>query len=646
MKRPLVSILIPVYNVEGYLAKCLDSLINQTLTDIEIICVNDGSTDGSAEILEKYKEKDSRIKIVTKENGGLPSARNAGINVAQGKYLGFVDSDDFVEHNMFKRLYEVAEKDKADIVVCGANVLPEDKRASQWLYDCLSPQYTQYTEFDSDILYKRGDVTPFLWRNFVKRELIEKYNLRLDEDIIIGEDKAFQCKLFPRAERITVIPDKLYNYYWCRPDSLMQKQVYANKEKRVVEHSKLVARIASDILNSEVMMKDEAGKREFCEWSIPFIYDDFMYLSHANKCAVAKTVIDAWDAIQAHTYFSDMPDWKRAAFEYIDSYVGEAAVTPKISVVTYVGNDSKYVDAYLSNIKCLMDNDVEFIIVNSGMSTQNYLLVQKFLYTNKTVRLFNAPEHLTYADALNNGVLLAVGDYVVFMDTHDWITSKEDLIKWVEYARSNQYDICVSNESRKKAFFENDNADKKANLYEQDFHSCVYRKQFFIDKELSFPDASIYTGYGFLCKALVNTEKIGLYSETVYVMREIHQLDWLSTVKCEKVLELFDELLTLSIEQKDANLHGSVFANLNGDVLKTIVVNNTKPYYMPITSCPDGENSQIATVGALFSICNKMDVDMLYEYGFTDEDSVISTLCEVIMQRNSFYNYLSDRVIM
>lgn len=101
MAKPIVSILIPVYNVENYLEKCLDSVISQTMNNIEIICVNDGSTDHSGEILEKYQKKDKRIIVVNKENGGLPSARNAGLEIARGKYIGFVDSDDYINSDLY-----------------------------------------------------------------------------------------------------------------------------------------------------------------------------------------------------------------------------------------------------------------------------------------------------------------------------------------------------------------------------------------------------------------------------------------------------------------------------------------------------------------------------------------------------------------
>ena len=138
--RPMISILVPVYNVSKYLRQCLDSLVNQTIKDIEIICVDDGSTDSSHEILEEYAAADSRIVIVTKANGGLPSARNAGLDVAKGKYVGFVDGDDYVDTDMYRKMYNAAVANDADIVVCGAHPFPGEVDAPAWLKDALSPR--------------------------------------------------------------------------------------------------------------------------------------------------------------------------------------------------------------------------------------------------------------------------------------------------------------------------------------------------------------------------------------------------------------------------------------------------------------------------------------------------------------------------
>jgi glycosyltransferase involved in cell wall biosynthesis len=121
MNEIKVSVIIPVYNVEKYIKKSLESVMNQTLKEIEIICVNDGTKDNSRKIIEEYAQKDERIKIIDKENGGLSSARNAGMEIARGEYLGFVDSDDWIEETMYEKLYEKAKADESQMVICAVH---------------------------------------------------------------------------------------------------------------------------------------------------------------------------------------------------------------------------------------------------------------------------------------------------------------------------------------------------------------------------------------------------------------------------------------------------------------------------------------------------------------------------------------------
>ena len=113
-----ISIIVPVYNVERYLGKCINSILNQTFADFELILVDDGSTDRSGYICDDYKKKDNRIKVIHKENGGLSSARNAGLDIAKEKYIGFVDSDDFINKNMYEFLYKDIKVNNSDIAIC------------------------------------------------------------------------------------------------------------------------------------------------------------------------------------------------------------------------------------------------------------------------------------------------------------------------------------------------------------------------------------------------------------------------------------------------------------------------------------------------------------------------------------------------
>ena len=128
-ENPMVSVIIPVYNAEAYLEECLDSVVNQTLKNIEIICVNDGSTDNSLDILKEYQEKDDRVIIINQENQGAGVARNQGIKVAKGNYLSILDADDFFELNMLELMCMNALKFDADVTICRADGYDQDRKS-------------------------------------------------------------------------------------------------------------------------------------------------------------------------------------------------------------------------------------------------------------------------------------------------------------------------------------------------------------------------------------------------------------------------------------------------------------------------------------------------------------------------------------
>lgn len=221
IKNPKFSIIIPVYNVQNYLSKCLDSVIGQTMKDIEIVCVDDGSKDESYEILNQYSKTDDRIKIIRKTNGGLSSARNAGLRMAKGEYICFLDSDDYVEENFCERIYREILEHRPDIVVFGANVFPLTKDTDPWTYNNLSPQTQQFKSFTPEILLSSNRGYPFVWRNCFKRTFLEKKHLKFDEAVKYGEDTVFQVCAFPGAKNMIYISDKLYNYRYDRKNSLM-----------------------------------------------------------------------------------------------------------------------------------------------------------------------------------------------------------------------------------------------------------------------------------------------------------------------------------------------------------------------------------------------------------------------------------------
>ena len=203
---PLISVIVPVYNTERYLPECLDSIIAQSLTDIEIICVNDGSTDGCAEILRQYCRKDKRIKVIEKQNGGLSSARNAAMEAATGRYWAFVDSDDYIAENFLETLLKALEENDADISGCNFQKIKNDNYQIRWKN---KGRVKIYDDALTVLLNRRNFIHFNVWNKLYKREIIG--DIRFVEGIYF-EDWVFNCCVFARAKRFSWLSDKLYGY--------------------------------------------------------------------------------------------------------------------------------------------------------------------------------------------------------------------------------------------------------------------------------------------------------------------------------------------------------------------------------------------------------------------------------------------------
>ncbi|MBY6839004.1 glycosyltransferase [Clostridium botulinum] len=229
-----VSVIIPVYNCEQYLDKCIQSLLNQTLEEIEFIFVNDGSTDKSRKILEEYKKKDNRIIIINQKNSGVSSARNVGLKYCNGQYIGFVDSDDFIEKKMYESMYNKAVQEECDLVICDYIKYIIKKKKYKL-------EYKQFIEHKSEKL----NVTKFAlkqflikqengysWNKIYKREIIEKNNLNFNQEITMCEDLLFNLNFLQYINKIGYINEYYYSYLM-RSDSAIhifnETSFYARK---------------------------------------------------------------------------------------------------------------------------------------------------------------------------------------------------------------------------------------------------------------------------------------------------------------------------------------------------------------------------------------------------------------------------------
>lgn len=203
---PTVSIILPIYNAEATLPRCLESLIHSEMQDIEVICINDGSTDRSLEILEAYALKDLRIKVFSKTNGGVSSARNLGLGQAAGEYLAFVDADDFVVPSIYKKLYEAATKNQADIVVCDFYRIALDGVSYSDQSACAGPVESVLNQIFSWL-----DIA--LWNRLVRKSMVD---ILFVDGVQFSEDRIFVAnllaKLANQQKSIAHVSEALYYY--------------------------------------------------------------------------------------------------------------------------------------------------------------------------------------------------------------------------------------------------------------------------------------------------------------------------------------------------------------------------------------------------------------------------------------------------
>lgn len=216
--EPLISVIVPVYNVEKYLHRCVDSIIHQSYHNLEIIIVDDGSTDDSAVMCDEYSALDNRIVVIHKQNGGLSSARNEGIDIAHGEYLSFIDSDDYIDKFMLEKLYTALTENDADISVCNyQNVYENDFQGMHIVNQEIKFNVVTPLEAISKTDNLEQMYSVVAWNKLYKKELF--LNIRYAEGYI-HEDAIIMHRLFGECEKIVIIPDRLY-FYQRRNGSIM-----------------------------------------------------------------------------------------------------------------------------------------------------------------------------------------------------------------------------------------------------------------------------------------------------------------------------------------------------------------------------------------------------------------------------------------
>ena len=453
-----VSIIIPVYNAEKYLGKCLESLLSQTLQEMEIICVDDGSSDGSPEILKRFQERDGRVRILTQENQYAGAARNNGMKEAQGEYLLFLDADDFFENTLLEKVYNQGKKMEADIVLFGAKQY-NDKTGivspASWYFkrDALPREnpFSGKTE-NTDVF---AIVTPAPWTKLFRREFVEKQGLSF-QGLQNSNDVYFVLTALALAEKITYVDEELVFYRVgmkgslqgsksLHPDCFIEAYVgvYHELRRRGIyeryEEGFMNILLSGCAHNLRTVTDWELRRRicermaepEFAEMGLMERREE--YFRRKEDFVFVNGILNAfeWEAQHQKRLLPTEPVIIRKA----ENDIG----IPRVSVIIPVYNVEKYLRECLDSIVNQTLREIEIICVDDGSTDGSPEILRE--YGEKDCRItIISQENRGISSARNHGADIASGEYFYFMDGDD-ILERDALSRLYQLSEEKSLDV-------------------------------------------------------------------------------------------------------------------------------------------------------------------------------------------------------------
>ncbi len=420
----MLSVIIPVYNVENYLNECLDSVTSQTLDDMEIICIDDGSTDNSPYILKEYQKKDSRIKIITKENGGQATARNLGIKEAQGEYIAFVDSDDFIEPTMFEKLYTKSKDNNLDIAMCKIATYDnqtEEIKNNVWYY-----MLGVFRDFEKDIFNHKDTkeftchiaVTPY--NKIYKTTLLKENNILFPEGLIF-EDEKFFYDTYLRAKRVSIVDEFLYYYRINRKGSTVDT-IKDNDFSDIVPISKLIRETFKETNNYEdykILLSNRfihLQLARFTQTSQKYKENFFNLLkSDLEEVLADRTIYDNLESDVKLRVDKIINSESLSEFEKLDE--------DKIfSVVMACYNAENHLDETINSLlgqSFSFGSNIQLILVDDGSTDKTAEICLKYQNQYPDNIIYLHQENKGQGTARNFGLKYVKGKYINFLDSDD-----------------------------------------------------------------------------------------------------------------------------------------------------------------------------------------------------------------------------------
>lgn len=464
---PKLSIIIPVYNAAAYLPQTLDSILNQSLKDIELICVDDGSTDNSLQILKEYAAKDSRVQILQQQNLHAGVARNAGLDVATGEFVHFLDADDYVLDYAYEALYNKVIKYNLDVVKF-ASVAYDVTRETAVDLPSFTLSRLEAGYFNIPLTLDEGspiykvNVAP--WNGIYRRSFLLEKNIRFN-DLFCVNDRSFFNQVITNAGRMMLSRDRLVVHRVGLSDSLI-----GVRAQHFDCHFRSIELVEAQLLRDNVPFEvaDRIMRKEFTDlftWCLDFCRDG---------SELANRILEATEQF-VHNYSGQYrmmlltqyrimkgkllsPVGEKSAPEAVAVF-HEASKAPKVSVVVPTFNVEDYLNEALYSLTIQTLEDIEFVCINDGSTDNSMVIMKEYANLDKRLRILDGPNG-GYGKGMNRGINAAKGEYIGILEPDDFVPP--DMFgSLYEIAKKNDLDFVKADFYR---FMVNPNGSLKRNL--------------------------------------------------------------------------------------------------------------------------------------------------------------------------------------
>lgn len=544
MGRKMISVIIPVYNVEDYLHVCLNSILNQTYENFEIICIDDASTDSSFKILEYFSKKDSRIKILKNDsNKGPGYSRNKGLDVAKGKYVYFLDGSDWCSPDAFEKLLQKAEQDNLDMLMFknivyyddSQNFVIEDYYDMEFMNKFESKVFNHF-DMDKTTLFK---IPADCCNKLYLKSFLDENNIRFSNENLIHTDNPFNCKVIFNAKKISLMNNYFYNkrkrsesitshiehIFDCIPivhlifDTFLEnREIYEYYKKEILSY------IFEEVLNTHYINLDEEYKQLF------FIKIQSVYKYFIKEYGLYNDIKENIPNIILNRFKFD---------EIVEDLINGKF---KVSIIVPVYNVEDFLIECLDSICGQKFSDIEIICVNDGSTDNSQKILNNYSKNDDRIKIINQ-KNCGLGCARNTGLKYANGEYIAFIDSDDYI-SRDYVELLYDNMILNSSDVAIS----KIARFENNDEiiysmpafpleeifkdvdfnkftfnykNIKMHILNTSFSAVIkmYKKEFLDKFNLKFPQGIAFEDVLFHVQSLLNASKISFVPEFLYYYR-------------------------------------------------------------------------------------------------------------------------------